>query len=49
MGYRTKLIIQNRGTSKCLEALKEMFKALSYQENANKNHPDIPPNSNQIG
>jgi hypothetical protein len=47
MGSRTKQRIHIRGISNGREALKEMFKALSNQENANQNDPEIPPYTNQ--
>jgi hypothetical protein len=41
MGYRTKQRIHNRGISNGPEELKEMFKVISHQENANQNDPEI--------
>ena len=49
MGYRPKIRIYNRRISNGQEALKEMFKVLSYQENANQKDPEIPPYTNQNG
>jgi hypothetical protein len=41
MGYRAKQVIHNRKLSNRLKALKEMFKVLSHQRNANQNDPEI--------
>ena len=41
--------ILNRGTLNCGEALKEMFKVLSHQGNANQNDPKIAFYTNQNG
>jgi hypothetical protein len=38
-----------RGMSNGREALKEMFKVLSHQGNANQNNHEIPPYTNQNG
>ena len=49
MEYRGKQRIHNRRISNGLEVLKEMFKVLSHQGNANQNDPEIPPHTNQNG
>ena len=49
MGYRTKQRIHNRGVLNGQEALKEMFKVLSHQGNANQNNPEIPFHTSQNG
>jgi hypothetical protein len=49
MGYRIKQWIHTIGILSGSEALKEMFKVLSGQENANQNDPEIPPFTNQNG
>jgi hypothetical protein len=49
MGCRAKQRILNRGILNGLEALKEMFKILSHQGNANENYPEILPYTNQNG
>ena len=41
MGHKTKQRILNRGISNGREALKEMFKVLSHQRNANQNICEI--------
>ena len=41
MGYRSKQIIQLRGNSNDLEALKEMLNVLSHWGNASQNYLDI--------
>ena len=46
MGHRAKQRIHNKGISNNQEALKEIFKVLSHQGNANQN-PEIPPYTNQ--
>jgi hypothetical protein len=45
MGYKTKQRIHNRRISNGLEVLKEMFKVLSHQRNANQNDPEILPHT----
>ena len=49
MEYRPKQRIHNRGILKGREAVKEMFKVLSYQRNANQNNPEILIHNNQNG
>jgi hypothetical protein len=49
MGYKAKQRIHNRGLSNGQEALKEMFKVLSDQGNANQNNTEIQPHTNQNG
>jgi hypothetical protein len=49
IGYRDKQRIHNRVISNGKEALKEVFKVLSDQGNANQNNPEIPPYTNQNG
>jgi hypothetical protein len=46
LGHRAKQRIHNKGISNNQEALKEIFKVLSHQGNANQN-PEIPPYTNQ--
>ena len=47
MRYRAKRKILNRRIFNGREALKEMFNILSHQGNANQNHSEIPPYTNQ--
>ena len=47
MEYRAKQRIQNRRILYGREALKEVLRVLSYQENANQKDPEIPPYTNQ--
>ena len=49
MECRAKQKILKREISNGQEALKEMFKVLSHQGNANQNDPEIPPYTNQNG
>ena len=49
MGYRAKQKILKREISNGQEALKEMFKVLSHQGNANQNDPEIPSYTHQNG
>ena len=49
MGYRAKQRILNRGFLNGREALKDMFKVLSYQGNVNQNNPEIPSYTGQNG
>ena len=49
MECRAKQKILKREISNGQEALKEMFKVLSHQGNANQNDPEIPPCTNQNG
>jgi hypothetical protein len=49
MGYRAKQRIHNRRILNGREALKEMFKILNHQGNANQNDPEITPYTNQNG
>jgi hypothetical protein len=49
MGYRDKQKILNRGIPTGGETLKEIFKVLSDQGNANQNEPEIPPYTNENG
>ena len=49
MGHRAKQRIHKRRLSKGQKALKEMFKILSHQGNANQDHMEIPPHTNQNG
>jgi hypothetical protein len=49
MGGKTKKRNHNRGISNDQAGLKEMFRVLSHQENANQNHPEISPYTNQNG
>jgi hypothetical protein len=46
VGYRAKQRIHNREMSNGQETLKEMFKVLRHQRNANENNPDIPHPTN---
>jgi hypothetical protein len=46
MGNRAKQRILSRGVPNGQEALKEMFKALSHQGNANQNNFEIPSYTN---
>ena len=47
--YRAKQRIFNTKISNSLEVLKEIFKILCHQRNANQNNSEIPPHSNQNG
>jgi hypothetical protein len=49
MGYRVKQIILNRGILDGQEALKELFKVLTHQENANQNNSEVPYYTHQNG
>ena len=49
MECRAKQKILKREISNGQEALKEMFKVLSHQGNANQNDPEIPPHISQNG
>ena len=49
MGHRTIQRIHKRGILNSREALKELFKVLSGQGNANQNDPEILPYTNQNG
>jgi uncharacterized protein YukE len=49
MGYRDKQKILKREISNCQEALKEMFKDLNHQGNANQDDPEIPSYTCQNG
>ena len=49
MGYRVKQIILNRGILDGQEALKELFKVLTHQENANQNNSEVPSYTHQNG
>ena len=49
MECRAKQKILKREISNGQEALKEMFKVLSHQGNANQNDPEIPSYTNQNG
>ena len=42
MGYKAEQGILNRGILNGQETLKEMFKVLSHQRNANQNNSEIP-------
>ena len=49
MECRAKQKILKREISNGQEALKEMFKVLSHQRNANQNDPETLPHTNQNG
>ena len=49
MGYGAKQRILQKEISNGQEILKEIFKVLSHQGNANQNDPEIPPYTNQNG
>ena len=49
MECRAKQKILKREISNGQEALKEMFKVLSHQRNANQNDPEIPHSTSQNG
>ena len=48
MEYRAKQMIHNRGILNAWDALKEVFRVFSHQENANQKDPEIPPYTNPI-
>jgi hypothetical protein len=48
MEYRDKQKIHNRKILNGQEELKEMFTAVSFQRNANQNHPEITPHTKRI-